>query len=176
MNAATGPFAIAAALLALGGVAKAFRPVDTANALAAVGVSVHRNLVRVGGALEAAIGLGALATGSRSLAALVAVSYLAFTMFVLVALNRGTPISSCGCFGKADTPPSRVHVVLNLAAAGAALAIVVQPTSGFVDVVAGQPLAGVPCVLLVVTGVVAAMTALTVLPRATGGIPTGARG
>lgn len=176
MNAATGPFDIAAALLAFGGAAKALQPVDTANALAAAGMSVHRTLVRVGGLLEAAIGLGALATGSRSLAVLVAVSYLAFTIFVLVALARGTPISSCGCFGKADTPPSRIHVVLNLAAAGAALAIVVRPTSGFVDVVAGQPLAGVPYVLLVVTGVVAAMTALTVLPRATASVQAGARG
>ena len=176
MNAATGPFAIAAALLALGGAAKALRPGETANALAAAGVPVGPSLVRVGGALEAAVGLGALVTGSRGFAALVAVSYLSFTAFVLLALARRTPIASCGCFGKADTPPSRVHVAVNLAAAGAALAIVVQPVPGFLDVLADQPLAGVPYVLLVVTGVAAALTALTVLPRVTAGIGTRADG
>ena len=57
----------------------------------------------------------------RCFAALVAVSYLAFAGFVIVALRSGAPISSCGCFGKVDTPPSVVHVVLDVAFAGVAV-------------------------------------------------------
>src|SRR5262249_30242976 len=115
-----GPFAIAAVILAAGGAAKAVRPRDTARALAAVGIRFPRALparvvVRVGGALEAAVGLAALLVGGPVLCTLVALSYLMFAVFVGVALRMGAPISSCGCFGKVDTPPSGVHVVLDVA-------------------------------------------------------------
>ena len=58
--------------------------------------------------------------GGPVFAALVAVSYLAFAGFVVVALRSGAPISSCGCFGKVDTPPSLVHVVIDLVLAAVA--------------------------------------------------------
>ena len=75
---------------------------------------MRRSLVRAGGAAEVVIGVGALAVGGPVFAALVALSYLAFAGFVVVALRSGSPISSCGCFGKVDTPPSLVHVVIDL--------------------------------------------------------------
>ena len=61
-----GPFAIAAVLLAVGGALKAVRPRDTAQALTAVGLRFPaffsaRTAVRVGGAVEAVVGVGALA-------------------------------------------------------------------------------------------------------------------
>ena len=73
-----------------------------------------RVAVRIGGAIEVVIGVAALLVGGPVLCALVAASYLAFAGFVVVALRTGAPISSCGCFGKVDTPPSVVHVVLDL--------------------------------------------------------------
>ena len=124
MSVLAGPFAIATVLLALGGAAKAVRPRDTAQALTAVGIRFPRVLprvvVRVGGAVEAILATAALLVGGPVLCGLVALSYLAFAGFVLVALRTGAPISSCGCFGKVDTPPSIVHVVLDLAFAGVA--------------------------------------------------------
>jgi hypothetical protein len=55
---------------------------------------------------EVAVGLGGVLTGNGIA---VAVSYLAFTTFVVVARLRGGVLSSCGCFGRADTPPTWLH-------------------------------------------------------------------
>jgi hypothetical protein len=165
MNAAAGPFVIVAALVALAGALKAVSPSDTANALRGVGLPASRWLVRAGGVFEMAVGAYAVVAGDRIGAALVAASYLAFAAFVAVALARGAPIATCGCFGKADTPPSLVHLVFDAAAAVAAIAVVVDPTAALADTVADQPLAGVPYLLLVVTGTYLSFLALTTLPR-----------
>jgi hypothetical protein len=162
---AAGPFAIAAALLVAGGAAKAARPGDTANALGAVGLPRSSLLVRAGGVAEAAIGVAALAVGDQATAVLVAVSYAAFAVFVAVALRTGAPIASCGCFGKADTPPTRLHVLFNLGAAAAAVAVAVQPRAGLGVVLPHQPLAGVPFVALVACGVALSFLLLSSLPR-----------
>jgi hypothetical protein len=165
-----GPFAIAAALLAVGGAAKAVRPRDTAQALAAVGLRFPRLLparvvVRVGGAVEAAIGVAALLVGGPVLCALVALSYLAFATFVLVALRTGAPISSCGCFGKADTPPSLVHVVLDVAFAAVAAGAAFTGGVALPNVLADQPLVGIPFLMLVVIGCALVFLAFSSLPK-----------
>ncbi|MCJ7437470.1 MAG: hypothetical protein MUP97_06895 [Acidimicrobiia bacterium] len=165
MDVAAGPFSIAAVLLALGGALKALRPADTATALRGVGIPVPRLAVRLGGAGEAAIGIWALVVGDRLEAVLVTASYAVFIGFVVLAMTRDAPIASCGCFGRADTPPSLVHVGVNVGACIAALVVVVQPGVGLIDVLPGQPLAGVPYVFLVVVGVLCAFVALTQLPR-----------
>ena len=80
-------------------------------------------LVRAGGIAEAVVAVAALATGWWFLALLVAASYLAFALFVIGALRAGKPLSSCGCFGKVDTPPTMVHVVIDLAAVAIAVGV-----------------------------------------------------
>lgn len=165
MTIAVGPFAIAATLLTIGGVLKAAAPADTATALRGAGLPFGRVSVRVGGAAEAGVGVFALATGSRSAAVLVAVSFLSFAIFVGYALRRDLPIATCGCFGRADTPPSVVHVVLNLAAVASAIGVAVDPGASLPDVLRDQPLAGIPFLVLVTTGVYLAFVALTSLPR-----------
>src|SRR5689334_19883834 len=98
MRIVAGPFAIACTrpactLLAIGGFAKAWRPGDTAHALTLVGVPLRRAtvraVVRVGGAAEAVLALAAAVSGAPLAAAGIAVSYLAFAAFVVVALRRG---------------------------------------------------------------------------------------
>jgi hypothetical protein len=165
MTIASGPFVIAAILLVLGGVLKALRPGDTANALRGVGIPMGSVVVRIGGAVEAGIGIWALVTADRAAAVLVALSYLGFTVFVLVALLRDAPIASCGCFGKEDTPPSWVHVGVNLAAVVAATTVAVDPGAGLPEILGDQPLAGIPFLLLTATGAFLAFLALTLLPR-----------
>jgi hypothetical protein len=165
-----GPFAIATVLLAVGGAAKAVRPRDTAQALAAVGMRFPRVFparvaVRVGGAVEAVIGVAALIVGGPVLCSLVAISYLAFTGFVVVALRTGAPISSCGCFGKVDTPPSVVHVVLDLLFAGVALGAAFAGDVALPDVLGDQPLLGIPFLLLVVIGCCLVFLAFSSLPK-----------
>ncbi|HEX5585769.1 MAG TPA: MauE/DoxX family redox-associated membrane protein, partial [Acidimicrobiia bacterium] len=114
----------------------------------------------------ALLGVGALLVGSPVLVALVAASYALFSAFVVRALRAGTPISSCGCFGKIDTPPSRVHVAVDtlLAVAGAAVAISGTDVS-LPAVLPEQPLVGVPFVMLVVIGAGLVFLAFTSLPR-----------
>jgi Methylamine utilisation protein MauE len=162
---AAGPFTIAAALLVAGGLLKAARPDDTATALRLSGLPVGSLVVRVGGVAEAGIGTVALVAGDRISAVLVAASYLAFASFIAVALVRDTPLATCGCFGREDSPPSRLHVVLTASAAASAVAVAVQPGVGLATAMRTQPLAGVPYVMLVVCGVAFAYLALTSVPR-----------
>lgn len=165
MTVLIGPFQVAALLLAAGGLLKAVRPDDTAGALRAFGIPVGGWGVRVLGALEAGIALWALIAGARIAAALVAASYAAFAGFVWSAARRSLPIASCGCFGRVDTPPSAVHLGLNLAAAVVALGVAIVGGAAFADVVADQPLAGVPYTVTLVVGTGLAFVALTSLPR-----------
>jgi hypothetical protein len=122
-------------------------------------------VVRVGGAIEAVVGVAAVFVGGPVLCALVAVSYLAFAGFVTVALRTGAPISSCGCFGKVDTPPSIVHVVLDLAFAGVAVGAAFVGEVALPDVLSDQPLLGIPFLLLLVIGCSLVFLAFTSLPK-----------
>jgi hypothetical protein len=165
-----GPFAIAAVLLAVGGAAKAVRPRDTALALSAVGLKFPRLLpgrvvVRVGGAVEAVVGVAALLVGGPVLCALVAASYLAFVGFVAVALRTGAPISSCGCFGKVDTPPSVVHVLLDVGFAGVAAAAAFTGDVALPEVLDHQPLLGIPFLMLLAIGCSLVFVAFSSLPK-----------
>ena len=112
-----------ALLLVAAGAAKVADPSRTAGALAALGWPSSPTLVRTGAMAETVLGAAALVVGGRILALLVAVSYLGFALFVMAALRAKTPIGTCGCFGRADTPPKPVHVTVDaLLAAGAVAA------------------------------------------------------
>ena len=115
--------------------------------------------------IEVVIGVGALLVGGPVLCALVASSYLAFAGFVTVALRTGAPISSCGCFGKVDTPPSSVHVVLDLAFAGVAAIAAFTGDVALPDVLDHQPLLGIPFVMLVAIGCSLVFLAFSSLPK-----------
>lgn len=165
MGVWSGPFLIAAVLLAAAGIAKAIDPTMTVGALRRFGVSVPPGAVRGLGGLEALLAVAAAVTGAPSLAAGVAVSYLLFTAFVVVARARRLPIGSCGCFGRIDTPPSWLHVAVNLAAAASALGVAARDGGGLGATLDHQPLAGLPFLALIGIGTYAAFTALTVVPQ-----------
>jgi len=138
------PFFVACGLLALAGTEKAIRPSPTSRALSLARLPSAQWAVRVGGAGEAALGVAAATTGSRPLAALVAVSYALFAGFVCLALTRGTPLSSCGCLGKVDTPPTAAHVMLNVSIAAVGIACAATGQVSVAAVLRHQPLLGVP--------------------------------
>jgi hypothetical protein len=117
----TAPFLAATVLLGAAGVVKTIRPSDTANALRATGLPFGSRWVRAGALAEVAIAVSALAAPGPLTAALVAAAYVGFAVFILVALRRGWALSSCGCFGRPDTPPTRAHAVLNAGAAASAV-------------------------------------------------------
>ena len=94
----------------LAGAAKTVRPANTARALRQLGWPGSPPLVRCLGVFEVALGTAAAITGNRIAAALLALSYAGFAAFVATALRRGGAVSSCGCFGRPDTPPTASHL------------------------------------------------------------------
>src|SRR5664279_1267519 len=148
MQSLAGPFAVAAGLLVLGGESKARRPDSTVRALGAAGARVPAAWVRLFGAAEVAVGISAV---------------------VAVALRRRTPLASCGCFGRPDTPPTATH--LAIIAAGTAVAgwAAVDPLPGIPAVLADPTGGGVPLLALVGLGLWLAYLALAVLPTVRGG-------
>jgi hypothetical protein len=94
----------------------------------------------------------------------VAAIYLAFAGFVAYALVRKIPIQSCGCFGKADTPPSWLHLGFNVLSAAAASGVALSRRPP-VDVLGDQPLWGIPYLGFVALGVWTVYLLLTELPR-----------
>lgn len=165
MTLLAGPFAAAAALLLVGGALKVVRPDETAIALRQAGLGVGRHGVRLAATGEAVLAATALATGWPAAVVAVATSYAGFAAFVAWALVRRLPLASCGCLGAIDTPPTPLHVALNLAAAGVAAAGAATGVPPLDEMLAGQPLGGVPFVALVALTTWLAVVAMSELPR-----------
>jgi hypothetical protein len=164
LPALTGPVLAAAGLLALAAPGKLVRPASTANALGQLGLPRSTALVRLLGAGELALAAAVLLAPSRPVLALLAAAYLGFAAFVVLALRRGTALSSCGCFGRADTPPTRVHVGVVASFALVALAGCVTGSASLAEVVQA-PAAGVPVLLGAIVVVWLSWVALAVLPQ-----------
>ncbi|MGH8934779.1 MAG: MauE/DoxX family redox-associated membrane protein [Acidimicrobiia bacterium] len=148
MEPLAGPLLAAAVLLVLGGAPKMVRPEPTARALASLRLPAPPGAVRALGLAEVAIGAGALLTGGRAFALAMGASYLAFALFLLAALARPQRLRSCGCLGATETPPTGLHLLLNLAGASIALLVAASPIGPVARVVAVQPAWGIPFLLL----------------------------
>ncbi len=168
-----GLYLIAAALLVAAGIAKAVRPDDTARAVSALlprGCAPSqrrlRGAVRAGALAEAMLGLVALVVPRPVTAALVALSYALFAIVVAFARMRGGPLATCGCFGRPDTPATRLHVAVNLALAGAAAVVAAAgvPNGGSIaTLLAHQPWAGLPLLFVSAVGLWLTFLALSAL-------------
>lgn len=168
MLSLAGPYLAITALLALGGALKVVRPEETATALAALRFPAQNWLVRTLGVLEVTIGTLAFTSATALLSALTAVTYVAFAGFVLLARHSSTPVQSCGCFGKAETPPSMIHVAFNLAAAAIAGLIAVRPIPVVGELLADQPNGPIPLLALTAVAVYLVYVSLTILPQTLG--------
>jgi hypothetical protein len=166
MPALTGPALTAALLLTFAGAAKAVYPAMTVGALRALGLPATRTSVRVGAMGELVLGLLAVAGGWEWVWWLVAASYLAFATFAVAALRAGTMVGSCGCFGREDTPPHPVHVVVDIALAATAAAAAVRGVGAPLDAIADAPAKGLVVVGLSVLAVLVLYVVLVDLPRA----------
>ena len=121
------PYAAAAVLLGVAGVPKVRDPGDLVRAVRSVGMPFGRGSVRAFAVAEVVVAVAALAAPSRATAVLLAAMYAVFTAFVVTALRRGGVLSSCGCFGRADTPPTRAHAVVTGAASVVGLLVALDP-------------------------------------------------
>ena len=164
MEALAGPVVVMSVLLALAGAMKVAQPASTMGALRAMRLPSSPGVVRVLGVVEIVVAAAAGITFERPLLALLAAMYLAFAAFVAAALGANTPLQSCGCFGRADTPPSTVHLGLNLTAACVALVAAATSTPSLTDTLSDQPWSGIPFAFLVAVSVYLCVTLLTVLP------------
>lgn len=126
-------FFLAAGLLVVAGVGKMWRPRPTAQALYAAGLPGSEPAVRGLGLLEIFTGIVALMRPAPWNAVLVAVLYLVFGGFVAFLLWARPAATSCGCSGARETPPSWLHVTMNLAAAIVAFSVAFVGTSSIVD-------------------------------------------
>jgi hypothetical protein len=160
VEAATAPYLAAALLLVAAGVAKTVEPLALVRALRGAGLRVRAPLlarwVRVLAAAEAVLGVLAVVRPGPLVSGAVALSYAGFTAFVLRALRSGSPLASCGCFGKTDTPPTPGHAVVTAALAVAAALIAVGPAASL-----DLPLVVVSAVLAYLTYLMLAVLPLT---------------
>jgi hypothetical protein len=150
----TVPYLASVIVLAGAGLFKLAQPSDTARALAGAGLPARRSLVRAGAGVELGVALLALLWSGRLGGVLVAASYTAFTVFVVAAVNRGWPLSSCGCFGKQDSRPSYVHAALDAGAAACAIMWAVSDPGSLRSVLASGTSVGISqaVVAIVVAG------------------------
>jgi hypothetical protein len=116
VHALTAPFLAAAGLLALAGAQKVMRPQATGAALRTQGLPSGHAVVRLIGVVELGIAAAAL-LGLPGGAALLAAAYASFAAFVVLALVRDRPLTSCGCFADPDVPATTAHVAVTAAMA-----------------------------------------------------------
>lgn len=138
--------AIFSLLLILTGIAKLRRPNDTARALRSMSIPVPRLTTALVASGEVVVGTGALVLGSSLFLAAQAGLYAVFLAWVATALVKDVPIASCGCLGRADTPPYWGHVILNgigvVASAAAAISGEIS-VAGFPEMAALLLLVGI---------------------------------
>jgi hypothetical protein len=160
-------FLVVAGLLVAAGCAKLVRPDQTAIALCGNGYATHcREVARAVGLVEIAIGLWAILSPSTASGAAVAGAYLAFAGFVAFLLVRRPDASSCGCAGTREVPPSVIHLVANLAAAGVAIAAAFVPPASISSIVASLGWSAVPFAAGVIAAGALAVVTITELPTA----------
>jgi len=164
VEALVGPVVIVSAALVVAGIAKVRQPVPTMAMFESVGLPGSWWLGRALGVLEIVVGLAAIAFGGIAVVG-VAVLYAVFTVLMVRLVLMGDAAPSCGCFGTRSTRPSWVHVVADGAAAFVAGAAALAGTPALLDVLADQPVLGLPYVGFLVVGTGAFVALLTSLPE-----------
>jgi len=114
--------AISLGLLAASGVAKLIDPAPTTGAMKAAGLPASRPISYALGTIETATALRAFVAGGPALV-IASGLYLGFALFTFSAVRKRIPVQSCGCFGREDTPPNYIHVVYNITASIALVAV-----------------------------------------------------
>lgn len=104
---------LAAAALLLSGLRKFTEPAPTCKALKLAGLPSHRPWAWGLASIEIVVGVVTLRAVTPLNAAATAVLYVFLTAFLLRARRVGI---ACGCFGQGESPPSPIHLWLNVAA------------------------------------------------------------
>ena len=127
-----GSLDLAAALLVLAAGAGKLRAPAPATAMlrralpGRLRFAARPGAVRVAGLVEFAVAGAVVLSGTRVALALLAAAYLGFLAISIRAVAAGAS-TSCGCFGRSDTPVGTAHLVLNGLALAVVLAGVARP-------------------------------------------------
>lgn len=119
-------FLAGSVLLVLAGLPKIADPKPLVRAVRTAGLPLGAGAVRAFALAEVVVGVAAILSPGVLTGLLVAALYAVFSGFVAVALARGGVLESCGCFGTADTPPTRSHLGVTAALALVGLAVAVD--------------------------------------------------
>lgn len=115
--------------------------------------------------MELIVGSACILQPSRPFSWGMAVTYTAFAGFLSYLIIARVPGASCGCLGRREIPPSRLHVLLNLVAAGTAALVAFQPLPGLLAFVEDLPLYGIPFVIGEVALAYSAYLVVSLLPE-----------
>jgi hypothetical protein len=135
-------FFAAAGLVIASGIEKLRRPGPAARALQAVRLPSGVWTARAIGIVEALVGLLSMFAPSRWSAGALAILYAAFAAFLLLLIRAKAPGATCGCLGSQETPPSLLHLGLDVAAATTAGVVALAPPAGIVSFSTRLPLFG----------------------------------
>jgi hypothetical protein len=153
--------AISLSLLGASGIAKVIDPGPTSGALKAARLPGSDSVSRALGVAELVAAALGLTLGGMALIP-ATLLYAAFALFTLAALRQRLPIQSCGCFGRDDTPPTKIHITYNAVAASA---LTWTAFSGDVPIIWNAPLMELALLLLfAVLGAFASYLLLARLP------------
>jgi len=110
-------FFVSASLLVVAGAGKIRDPSPASRALLDVGLPGGLTPVRVLGSVEVIAGAGSLIRPAPILGVTVFILYASFAAFILYLRTRPHPERrTCGCLGRTESPPSALHVGMNVAA------------------------------------------------------------
>lgn len=159
-----GLHALSVLLLVAAG-AKLGRPSRAVEALRQAQLPASALLVRLLAAAEVAVAGVVLVVGGPGPALALAGLHLGFAAFLVRLRSRAGAGASCGCFGGADAPADRLHVVVNLLSAGVAAVAAGTGADALLPTLGEQPAGGVAYLLLVAVAAQAMVLSLTALPR-----------
>ncbi len=131
----TGPFAVAAIVVAAAGLAKLRSPTVAVRALRELGIPAVAGLVAVLAAAEVALGVWCLIMPRGAAAVALACCYAAFSAISLLLARRRT---ACGCFGESEAPASVAQSLISAVLATVCIVAAVRAPHG-IGWVLGRP-------------------------------------
>lgn len=124
------PTLIAAGLVVAAGAVKIRRPRALSLVLTSARLPAGVGLVRTLGGIEIVVGVSVLLAAPEAAVLALAGLYVGFSVFLVGVRIAGLPVTSCGCLGETESPPSTLHAVLTgLASAAALCALYSGPVS-----------------------------------------------
>lgn len=152
-------------LLVVAGTVKLARPTEATDALRQARLPASPLVVRLLAVGELVVAVLVLAVGGVGPALALAALHLGFAGFVVRLRSKVGGSATCGCFGGAEAPADRLHVVVNLAAAAVALVAAATGPASLPEALRHQPVAGAAYLVLVAVAAQATLLTLTALPR-----------